>query len=193
MGLEIFIILLVFLAFLFALGMPLFFTFKKLFERPKEKVIDYNARQQTVNGLFSPKITSEALKIFEYVWNDKIDKQNLKIIFDKLNIYWKKDPIELGQTYTINGKKISMASGLTRTKKDIDVWIYDVKKGAKEKKKEEIKISDTAFVHELIHIALWNLEGDPDADHEGNLYKGWYDKHTEVERTVNLLLKEKGL
>lgn len=188
MGLEIILIFLVLFSFGIAIGFPTYFILRKLYTRPEGKIHGFETRQEMIGSFFSSEETGKALSIFQEVWNKKISGDNLKPILDKLNIYWKKEPIKLGQTYIINGKKISMASGLTKTKKDIDVWIYD-----KDKEEQEIKISGTAFAHELIHIVLWNLEGDPDADHEDNLYKGWTSKHTEVERLVNMELKKKGL
>jgi hypothetical protein len=188
MGLEIILLWLVLFSFVIAIGFPIYFILSKLYSRPRGEVKGYKARQKTASGFFSSEETGKALDIFSEVWNEIIGKENLKIVFDNLNIYWKKEPIDLGQSYVINGKTFSMASGLTRTKKDIDVWIFD-----KDKEKEQIKISDTAFAHELVHIALWNIEGDPDADHEDKLYSGWKKKHTEVERITNIRLKEKGL
>lgn len=188
MGLDFLLLWLVLFSFVIAIGAPAYFMINALFGRPKEKVTKYKAKQERALELFTPEITGEALFLFQKAWNEKIKEQDLTPIFNKLNVYWKKDPIDLGQSYVINGKTFSMAAGLTRTKKDIDVWIFD-----KDKKPDEIKISDTAFAHELVHIALWSLEGDPDADHEAKMYKGWTEKHTEVEKLTNTYLKEKGL
>lgn len=190
----------VLLGFLVAIGVPVVLIIKKLFWRPSEKIPDFNTRQQRSGEFFEPHITSQALKIFQECWKEYIDDRDIKKVLDQVNIFWKKDPIHLGQEFIINGHKVSMASGLTRTKKDIDVWIYDHFRRqingdnvVLRKEKEEIKISDTAFAHELIHITLWHLEGEPDADHEDDYYSGWTKKHTEVERQTNLRLKQKGL
>lgn len=187
-GPEVIIIPIVGISFIIAIGVPSTLILKKLFWRPKERIPGFETRQSSVNSLFPPEVTAQALRIFIECWFDMIDKKNTRKAINKLNIYWKKDPIDLGQEYTVNGKTFSKASGLTRTKKDIDVWVFD-----KNKSPEEIKISGTALIHELIHVALWELEGDPDADHEGNLYKGWTEKHSQLEREANKRLKEKGL
>jgi len=196
----IIILPIVLVAFIIAIGVPLTLTLKKLFWRPQEKIPGFETRQARVNGLFKPEEVAEVFRIFEECWNEKIEKINLKPVFDKINIFWKNDPIDLGQEYAINGKTFSKATGLTRTKKDIDVWVYNTKRIQEDgknkivpKDKEEIKISSTALIHELIHVVLWQTKGDPDADHEGNLYSGWTFKHSELESLANRKLKEKGL
>lgn len=194
------ILVCVVVGFLVSIGVPASVALHKIYWRPKEEIPFYGARQESVNGFFEPEKVKAVFDTFQETWNEVIGEQNLKNIFSKLNIYWKKEPISLGQEYVINGKKISKATGLTRTKKDVDVWIYDhIKKeidGEKvleKKNPSDIKISDTALAHELIHVVLWHLEGDPDADHEDGFYAGWTRNHTEVERRTNTRLKQKGL
>jgi hypothetical protein len=196
----IIILPIVLVAFIVAIGVPLTLTLKKLFWRPQEKISGFETRQVRANGLFKPEEVAEVFHIFEECWNEKIEKRNLKPVFDKINIFWKNEPIDLGQEYTVSGKTFSKATGLTRTKKDVDVWVYNTKRIQENgqnkivpKDREEIKISSTALAHELIHIVLWQVEGDPDADHEGSLYTGWTKEHTDVEIETNKRLKEKGL
>ncbi len=35
------------------------------------------------------------------------------------------------------------------------------------------------YAHELVHIALWSINKDPDDDHEGPKYPGWTKEHNE--------------
>lgn len=186
--------------FLVSIGVPASVAIRQLYWRPKEEIPFYGARQESVDGFFEPEHVKDVFDAFQESWDEVIGKRNLKNIFSKLNIYWKKEPISLGQEYVINGKKFSKASGLTRTKKDIDVWIYnhtrkfiDGKEVITNKQPSDIKISDTALAHELVHVVLWHIEGDPDADHEDGFYAGWTRNHTEVERRTNFKLKQKGL
>ena len=51
-------------------------------------------------------------------------------------------------------------------------------------------ISDTSFVHELVHVALWALNGGADADHEGDEYSGWTPKHTRFIHRTNARLRK---
>jgi hypothetical protein len=194
------ILVCVVIGFLVSIGVPASVAAHKLLWRPKEIIPKWNARQQSVEGFFQPEQVSVLFDVFAECWNEIIGPQDFKKIFSQLNLYWKKDPISLGQEYVINGKKVSKATGLTRTKKDVDVWIFnhyketiDGKVVITNKKIEDIKISSTALAHELIHVALWHIEGDPDADHEDSLFAGWTKKHSEVERQTNLRLKQKGL
>jgi hypothetical protein len=38
-------------------------------------------------------------------------------------------------------------------------------------------IGNTALFHELVHLALWNLNDDPDWDHDGDQAEGWTKDH----------------
>lgn len=185
---EILIVSIVGVAFAIALIAPISVVCFRMFWRPTEKIPLFGTRQASVGGLFKPEETMQALLIFKECWSTMIDKRDLKPALDKLNIFWKKEPIDLKRAYTIDGKTFSKAAGIARTKKDVDVWIYD-----KDKKPEEVKISGTALVHELIHVILWNLNGEPDPDHEGPTYEGWTKAHTELEEEVRKRLREKGL
>ena len=51
-------------------------------------------------------------------------------------------------------------------------------------------ISDTALIHELIHLALFVSFGDPDPDHEGDKYSGWTVNHTQLIDKVAARLHE---
>lgn len=47
----------------------------------------------------------------------------------------------------------------------------------------------TALVHELVHVILWRLEGNPDADHEAtDLGDTWGLEHTRFVKTTNALI-----
>ena len=57
----------------------------------------------------------------------------------------------------------------------------------------EIKTSQiwsSSFVHELVHIIVWNqnngIHGDP--DHEGEKFSGWTVEHSELIKKVNNIL-----
>ena len=50
-------------------------------------------------------------------------------------------------------------------------------------------VSDTSLVHELVHLALWAINGHADADHEGNNHGGWTSKHSRFVRELNSLLR----
>jgi hypothetical protein len=168
--------------------------------RPRATIPGWKTRQEQVNGLYEGEKVSIALSEFHRAWLELIG-DDISSILDKVNIYWKAEPIELGNTYTVNGKTFSKATGITRSERDIDVWIYHYHRkivNGQEKKimktKEEMRISSTALVHELIHIALWSLHGDPDADHEGGVHgKTWNLEHTKLEAVVNNRLLKKGI
>ena len=85
----------------------------------------------------------------------------------------------VGGAFDVNGKPIEgRARGLTLLPTYIWVW-----------ENQYERIAATAFVHELVHAALWaqnGYHGDP--DHEGGEFEGWTPKHTKFIREINILL-----
>ena len=91
---------------------------------------------------------------------------------------------QVSSAFDVDGKLIYNAyvNGLALSKKHI--WI-------------EIKtkqINTTAFIHELAHIVIWNIQGvHGDPDHEGHEYSGWTRTHTTLIESVNIRLLESGI
>ena len=49
-----------------------------------------------------------------------------------------------------------------------------------------VPVCETAFVHELVHIAIWSQKGtDGDPDHLGDKYTGWSVDHAALIQRVN--------
>ena len=42
------------------------------------------------------------------------------------------------------------------------------------------KISESALIHELVHLALLAKNGSADSDHEGHKHRGWTKRHTNM-------------
>lgn len=56
------------------------------------------------------------------------------------------------------------------------------------------RLCQTSFVHELVHVAIWNLKGtNGDPDHLGPKYRGWNIKHNIIIQETNALLCELGI
>ena len=54
------------------------------------------------------------------------------------------------------------------------------------KSSEFAPICETSLVHELVHIAIWNIKGtDGDPDHLGKKYSGWTVDHSALIQRVN--------
>ena len=58
---------------------------------------------------------------------------------------------------------------------------------------KDVPIYKTAFVHELVHASLMALNGHGDADHQGDKYRGWTKKHSQLIIEVNGFLMLLGL
>ena len=50
-------------------------------------------------------------------------------------------------------------------------------------------IADSALIHELVHIVIWNQQGvHADPDHEGEEFSGWTKDHTKLIKRLKYLL-----
>lgn len=208
-GLEVLILSIVGVGFLFVVGFPaalLGIGFLRL-GRPSGKITGYKARQNQVKGLYPPEVTGKAFDLFKESWSEVFGSlpSRMDRILDAVDVHWTEDVIKFDRPYTVNGKTYSIGSGITDSRISIRVWIRDYNivrdengKMLKDKNGEWVKepreplISRTALGHELIHIVLWNTTGEPDPDHEGDEYKGWGPKHTQVERLVSQKLQQAG-
>ena len=118
--------------------------------------------------------------VFYELWEERFGDSEKKIenALNNLEIRWGQDRREVHNVYDINGNflETSSVSGLMESPYISWVGIED-------------NISDTSFVHELVHIALVHVCGSPDPDHEGDVYKCWSEQHSFFIDEVNTALK----
>jgi hypothetical protein len=56
------------------------------------------------------------------------------------------------------------------------------------------RLCQTSFVHELVHVAIWALNGtDGDPDHLGDKYPGWKLEHNIMIQEINKTLCDWGI
>ena len=120
-----------------------------------------------------------ALLVFYAEWCVKFGDQYGKLWFalNKILIDW--TPAEkAGDAYDVAGNSVHNArfGGVTLT--PTIMWVHPW---------QDAPICKTSLIHELVHIALWNLMPDSggDADHEGTKYLGWSREHTVFIQKVN--------
>jgi hypothetical protein len=155
---------------------------------PKQQMVKLpyfsSAWQIQTNEFPTPYSVSTALKVFYNYWVYEFGDEELKLqaALDGLMVEWKEEPRKgtgyniLGMRATGTVKGVAMSPGY--------IWVWQG---------QEKKLSSSALVHELIHVAIWASQGHSDPDHEGNKYKGWTPKHSEFMHKINYLLAERGL
>ena len=137
---------------------------------------------QTVHDcdLHPPEKVVIAILVFYNNWRLKFgDTPAVWNALNDLLVEWSDEQKKVSG-YNIHGNKFinSPVVGLART----PGWIWVQTEGTD-------KICETAFIHELVHIAIWSLKGsDGDADHEGPKYYGWTPSHTILIRETNAAL-----
>jgi hypothetical protein len=118
--------------------------------------------------------------IFYELWEKEFGdpKKKIKNAFNHLEIRWGRERREVHNVYDINGNffETSSVSGLMESSSIIWVGTED-------------NISDTSFVHELVHIALVHTCGSADPDHEGDKFACWSEEHSLFINTINAKLK----
>jgi hypothetical protein len=126
-----------------------------------------------------------ATATFYIEWITNYGDVNDKILdnLDNLSILWGSELQVVENVYDVNGVFMpkGYASGLAYGPQLIWVWA------------EDGKISQTSFIHELVHVALWSHNSHGDADHEGNEKVLWTKHHTQFIDNVNELLRESDL
>jgi hypothetical protein len=117
----------------------------------------------------SPAIQDDALLAFVDAWDKAGFPRSRQLIdhFKNLSIEWR-----FGDYFTdprvkdSDGELLKMR-GWTPNAKHIIVAIW-----------KDATLGNTAFFHELTHVALWVIFNEPDPDHEGEKYAGWSAAHS---------------
>ena len=120
--------------------------------------------------------------IFYEFWKDEFGDSdgNVKRALNNLQIVWGKEALEVDNIYSLNGTFIPKARVCGLVKGDYEIWVMS-----------EPRMSDTALVHELVHIALIHTCGSADPDHEGDGFPCWTAEHSMLIEDINSLLYEK--
>jgi len=136
---------------------------------------DSAMQTQEERDLYPPINVSLAMDVFYIEWYATFGDAG-NIVADNLEhmfIEWTETKRTFVSAFTVSGKlvKNGVANGLTYKKNHI--WVC-----TKPNEKQPYAMSNTSFVHELVHASLFALNGHGDADHEGKGTKGWTSKHT---------------
>jgi len=148
----------------------------------------FHRASQTVEscGLHDRERTAIAMSLFYRGYQEKFSDP-MGVVADAFNhlmIEWSSKEKKISGGYGMNGKRFSdkNISGLTRTPRWI--WVHT---------EYDERICQTSFIHELIHVSLWAVNGTGDPDHLGKKYKGWTIDHTAFIQEMNETLCILGL
>ncbi len=134
--------------------------------------------------LFPGEQVSMALIIFYLHWYGAFQDPADAVLnnLNNLIIEWESEKMKFHNGYGMDGKFISegVAVGLAHGKEHIQVYAPT-----------SADIYETSLVHELVHVSIYasNAYGHGDPDHEGNKYRGWTPRHTQLISEVNASLK----
>ena len=86
-------------------------------------------------------------------------------------ITWGVEKRTMKKSYNLKGEEHRNSTIIGITKSDSVIWVWQG---------YDHKISESSFIHELVHVALRAKYGHGDSDHEGNKYDGWTSRHSEM-------------
>ena len=90
-------------------------------------------------------------------------------MLQKVMIRWDPNKKISTRGFNLHGERFSKRTIIGRVEAKNIIWVWQG---------YDHKISESALMHELVHLALYAKNGNPDADHEGSKYKGWTTAHS---------------
>ena len=133
-----------------------------------------NATQIVPNCETYPKHkTALSLMVFYHHWLNNFGDDDLKVkaALEKVMITWGVEKRTMKKSYNLKGEEHRNSTIIGITKSDSVIWVWQG---------YDHKISESSFIHELVHVALRAKYGHGDSDHEGSKYDGWTSRHSEM-------------
>jgi len=121
-----------------------------------------------------------AIYVFYENWKSWFGDEGGEVddMINNLLIEWGDKKRTVRGAYDIHGNYIPNASVVGLAISPNHLWAKRGKKG----------IGTSSLVHELVHLALWNIHGSADPTHEGGEDGLWTEAHTEFIKETNDLL-----
>jgi hypothetical protein len=142
----------------------------------------YAAQIQYSCDVYEKDNVSWTMLIFYELWKETFGDTNntVKEALEQLQITWGQQFRIVNNVYSIDGTfhEAARVSGLVED--DYKIWVL-----------AENNISDTSFIHELVHIALMHSCGSADPDHEGESFPCWTLQHSMFIDEVNTELMDR--
>jgi hypothetical protein len=165
------------------------FSCQSIPEDPKKPANFDEIRQLDCNTPLQETEVNLAKEFFYSEWLDTFGDPDLIVAYnlDRVCVEFESEKWLVKDGFSLDGAPFPeegrMVIGQAMSRSHVRVFL----------KSPNTSISDTSFVHELVHVSLWALFSDPDADHVGNKHKGWTKKHTDLIKRVNIFMKLLGL
>ena len=117
--------------------------------------------------------TALALFVFYHNWLEYFEDDNLAVrgMLEKVMIEWDTKKRVGNSGYNLKGEPFKKHNIIGLVKTDSIIWVWQGYNN---------NISESALIHELVHLALRARNGHGDADHEGHKYRGWTPRHTKM-------------
>ncbi len=117
--------------------------------------------------------TAMAMFIFYHQWLETFGDRDMAVrgVLEKVMIKWGTEKRVGKRGYDINGEKYKNRNIIGLVETDSIIWVWEG---------YNHRISESALIHEFVHLALRAKNGNADPDHEGHKYRGWTPRHTRM-------------
>ncbi len=115
--------------------------------------------------------TAIALLIFYHKWVEWFGDHNYAVrgMLERVMIRWDTEKKVGKRGYTLTGELFEGRNIIGRVESESIIWVWQG---------YNHRISQSALMHELVHLALRAKNGHADSDHEGMKYRGWTSAHS---------------
>jgi hypothetical protein len=117
--------------------------------------------------------TAMALFIFYHNWLENFGDKDMVVrgMLEKVMIKWGTEKRVGSKGYDLKGQRYKNRNVIGLVETDSIIWVWQG---------YHHKISESALIHELVHLALRAKNGTADPDHEGHKYRGWTSRHSRM-------------
>ena len=131
-----------------------------------------NASQIVPNCQTYPKHqTALAFFVFYHKWTEYFNDNDYAVrgMLQKVMVEWGMEKKISKRGFNLKGQPFKNRVIIGRVESSTMTWVW---------KGYNHKISESALMHELVHLALKAKNGTADPDHEGSKYRGWTYAHS---------------
>tara|TARA_R100000152_G_C6754667_1_gene178378 strand:- start:141 stop:746 length:606 start_codon:yes stop_codon:yes gene_type:complete len=117
--------------------------------------------------------TALALLVFYHHWLENFGDRDMVVrgMLEKVMIKWGTEKRVSSRGYDLKGKRFKDRNIIGLVEANNIIWVWQG---------YHHKISESALIHELVHLALRAKNGTADPDHEGFKYRGWTSRHSRM-------------
>jgi hypothetical protein len=146
-----------------------------------------NATQIVPNCEVYPKHeTALAFFVFYHKWVEYFGDSDYAVrgVLEKVMVQWDTNKKISSKGFSLNGDPFKNRNIIGRVESKSVIWVWQG---------YDQKISRSALIHELVHLALRAKNGTADPDHEGTKYRGWTYAHSLMINEAKQMLSAFGL